>query len=646
MSMSKTNVKILDGIIAAWVEQADAQGTHDDGNHRYTGRLFPVSFERLTMETIKDNLGRKWRTVAASLMELARRVDAWHPTDCARGLCREFYLSSTDKDLTAALGDRSTVSRTIDRAITVGMLCETQAAYHYGSDKARPKAYIYNPNAAAMLAAMMMDGPLDTPIQAAFSAPKTNLHTNRDRDGGERLFNPLQELQISSNICQNLGAGKGLQGASGGCHDIGGCKGLQGASGGVCGACVDSLSSGGGKGLLGASGGVCGASADTAPAWRFATHINRAAASDLAVLQGLHQSYPWLSEYQDRVDQLNTALPPMFRMSFTPKVKRGAAGRVSKVGIRCHSPFCQTLHGEFREAVLRDLGFNAVYSYDTKSSIYRITYLLNTGVWIDNGVDFYRLMLPRESYLSRETYKSLAQRLYFCHSVREVFNAIKPRPLDPSGMVDRSTMAAAARLGVSKDTEAAILARLGTYWEAMRGIVTPLRSEIFLHESCIYIDLLEALMARGYQVGQVYDGFYSSSPDIADACLSLLPAIAKRYLGKTGMVTRPEPLGMRIRLGQLEDPPATDEDTAPNPQDPPATRDGGSRDDNALDGFLDALFGDDTATPKDTPPAPQVSPHAVDTLLDSLSWLGSPQDPPRPKHDRRLGLTLEALLDG
>lgn len=629
MSMSKTNVKILDGIIAAWVEQADAQGTHDEGNHRYTGRLIPASFERLTMEGIKDNLGRKWRTVAASLMELARRVDAWHPTDCARGVCREFYLSSTDKDLTAALGGQRAVSRAICHAKAIGLLVETQTTYSHHNDKAHPKAYCYNPNAAAILAAMMMDGPLDTPHQAAFSATRANLSTNRERDRERDFFNPLQEPQISSNICQNLGAGKGLQGASGGCHDIGGCKGLQGASGGVCGACVDSLSSGGGKGLLGASGGVCGASGN----WRFATHINRAAASDLEVLQGLHQSYPWLREYQDRVDRLNAALPPMFRMSFTPKVKRGAAGRVSKVGIRCHSPFCQTLHGEFREAVLHDLGFNAVYSYDTKSSIYRITYLLNTGVWVDNSVDFYRLMLPRESYLSRDIYKSLAQRLYFCHSVREVFNAIRPRPLDPSGMVDRSTMAAAARLGVSKETEAAILARLGTYWTAMRGIVTPLRSEIFFHESCIYIDLLEALMARGYQVGQVYDGFYSSSPDITDACLSLLPAIAKRYLAKTGMVTRAEPLGMRIRVGQLED--------------PPATRDGGSRDDNALDGFLTALFGpDDTATPKDTPPAPQVSPHAVDTLLDSLSWLDKPQDQPRPKHDRRLGLTLEALLDG
>lgn len=662
----------IDNIIAAWVRLADAQGNTEHGSHRYTGRTFPAAFPVLTAGEIRERLGRQWKHTAGNLLDLARRVESWKPTDTARGVAREFYLSSLDADLVAALGAQPTVSRTIDKAIALGMLTETRAAYSHHNDNAHPKAYTYNPNAAALLAAVM-DAKMNT-IKGQpqiFDGP-AKMNTNRERDIETRLFSPLESssnlFKGNSRDCQNLGAGKGFQGASGafkGSQNIDAGKAFDGASKGLAGVELDKLPSGLDKGQ---QGGIQGFQEATPRPWKFGTHLNRAA-TDAEIVKGLSVSYPWLQEYQDRAARLNATLPPIFQMTFTPKIKRGKAGKVSKVGIRCHSPFCATLRGAFREAVLRDLGFSSVYAYDTKSSIYRISYLLNTGKWIANDIDFYELMKPRECYLDRSTYKSLAQRLYFCHSAAEVFNALKPRPADPQGLLDRATMERAARLCYGKETEQAIRARLEVYWAAMRAIVNSYRSEIFFHESCLYLDLLEALTARGYKVGQVYDGFYCDRPDIEAACLSLLPKIAKNYLEKTGMQTQPEPLAMRMKFeapaNAVESPvkpldaPKVDndtptackgqQDTAKGQQDTPTPARIDKGQDKELDEFLAALFGGGDEAPKETPPRPNVSPvnpQAVQSLIDGLpAWLDGVDDTPRPvKHDKALGLTLEDLL--
>ena len=38
------------------------------------------------------------------------------------------------------------------------------------------------------------------------------------------------------------------------------------------------------------------------------------------------------------------------------------------------------------------------------------------------------------------------------------------------------------------------------------------RSEIFLHESCIYAQVAHKLRTMGYKVFQVYDGFFTDKP--------------------------------------------------------------------------------------------------------------------------------------
>lgn len=704
----------IDKIIAEWVRKADEQGSTESGSNRYTGKIFPTNFEKLTAGEVKARLGRKWRAVAGTLMTLAKRVDAWKPTDTTRGVAREFYLSTLDATLVGVLGGQRNVANAIKHAKAVGMLVETRAEYTYKNEQARPKCYTYNPTTAALLSSMMDGGVNLSTIkgqanlstikgQAAFFDGGVNLSTNRECEEEKTFFTIGKILEENSRGSQNLGAGKGFQEASKGfqgCLEIGADKGFQGASKGLAGVELDKLPSGLDKGQQGASKGFQQA---TPRPWKFGTHLNRTA-TDAEIQRGLALSYPWMTEYQERAAALNTTLPPIFRMTFTPKIKRGKGGKVSKVGIRCHSPFCQTLRGEFRHAVLRDLGFPAVYEYDTKSSIYRISYFLSTGVWMENSVDFYEVMKPRECYLDRETYKSLAQRLYFCHSAAEVFNSIKPRPIDPQGLLDRSTMERAARLFYDKETERGVKERLETYWQAMRSIVTPYRSEIFMHESCLYLDLLEALTARGYKVGQVYDGFYSSAPDIAEKCLELLPGLAQSYLKKTGMKTGPEPIAMKTALqaaAQGQETPANDLDAPKVDHEPPTASNAvetpakavestptlevqestappkvekpledfiaehaaravestpkavEKAPDAGLDAFLSMLFPGGDEAPKESPketPVPstvsKVSPEAVDAFIKSCPWLAeTPKETPRPvKHDKDLGFTLDDLL--
>lgn len=704
----------IDKIIGEWVRKADEQGSTENGSHRYTGRTFPANFEKLTAGEVKARLGRQWRHTAGNLLTLARRVESWKPTDPARGVAREFYLSTLDANLVGVLGGQRNVANAIDKARAVGLLVETRTEYSYKNEQARPKGYIFNPTAAALLSSMMDGGAKISTIkgqpkistikgQAKISTIKgqpqifdgpAKISTNREYQEDRLFFTIENSIEENSKECQNLGAGKGFQETDKGfqgCHETGLDKGLDGVE-------LDKLPSGLDKGHQGASKGF----QEAAPArpWKFGTHLNRTA-TDTEIQKGLEASYPWMTEYQDRAARLNTTLPPIFRMTFQPKIKRGKGGKVSKVGIRCHSPFCQTLRGEFREAVLRDLGFPAVYEYDTKSSIYRISYFLSTGVWMENSVDFYEVMKPGDCYLDRETYKSLAQRLYFCHSAAEVFNSIKPRPIDPQGLLDRSTMERAARLFYGREVEQAVKERLEVYWHAMRAIVTPYRSEIFFHESCLYLDLLEALTARGYKVGQVYDGFYSDRPDIEAACLSLLPGLAQSYLKKTGMKTGPEPLAMKTALeaaAHAVESPANgleavkvdnDTPTASNAVETPAKAVESTpahevqerpvkplaafiaehaaavqestpkavekAPDAGLDAFLSMLFPGDEApkeSPKETPAPPtvskvsKVSPEAVDAFIQSCPWLAeTPKETPRPvKRVKGLGFTLEDML--
>lgn len=507
--MKENDARQIDKMLEFWLWSRDNQrGEH---GRRYTGRAFPTPFQTLSDEEIKARLGRKWKSIIPKLITLAERIDEFTPTDAETGVCREFYLSSTDAGLLKAM-PRKAVSRMIDKAVQVGMMRETSSEYKI---KDTPKAYIYNPYTRFQLSNVSTY----KATRADDDMPPANVSTYKacpvGNDGAGANVSTYKANPVFCAQIPNVSTYEDIEreGERASLYRAERSKGFQ----------ISHQNLGNGnRGIDFAKG----------------LKLNM---TDTEIMNGIHQAYPMLHYYQSKIENMNKHLPPLFKMTFNPSITRAAAsGTVSKIGIRYHSPLCQTLSGDFRKGILKSHGFNEIHSFDIKSSIYRVTYLLNFGRWMENDLDFYELMKPRESFLDRKTYKLLAQRLYFCSSPADCFQSVFHGVRDDNGHFLQW------KDYIPDDMKAKIIERLETYWDAMRGVVgTPLKSAIFYHESALYIDLLAELWKRGIFAVSVYDGFYSPSPDLKSACLEILPELAARYLSMTGFEPLPEPLRMR-----------------------------------------------------------------------------------------------------
>ena len=163
--------------------------------------------------------------------------------------------------------------------------------------------------------------------------------------------------------------------------------------------------------------------------------------------------------------------------------------------------------------------------YDVKSSIYRTTYMLNTGEWLPQEVDFYSLMFAGEKpdeangyhfddAQKRADYKQACMRLYFCKSAEEQWNKMRRAGMLPDycGKEEQLAEIAAAR-------------------QKMRRAVggKTYGPEIFLHESCLLMMLRSELYKRGVRTSQCYDGFWSDDARLPTMCEEILPQVASDY---------------------------------------------------------------------------------------------------------------------
>lgn len=242
--------------------------------------------------------------------------------------------------------------------------------------------------------------------------------------------------------------------------------------------------------------------------------------TDGDALQAVNNAYPWLPDYQAKIARLNERLEdyPLLQMSFNPTITRSKSGQISKIGIRCTSPFCSSATDGEREHILNTMIGGIHYDFDIKSSIYRVNYFMATGIWADNDVDFYALMPHDDFKGTRADYKAMAMLLYFNRTGAEIVNKINFRRMRAGLQVIpqcyRAGLADWLQAAIDKMDEV-IGGRIGT-------------AEIFLHESCIYADLLEYLLDKGIMICQCYDGFYSNQP-IGEIIQAALPDIARRY---------------------------------------------------------------------------------------------------------------------
>ena len=256
--------------------------------------------------------------------------------------------------------------------------------------------------------------------------------------------------------------------------------------------------------------------------------------TDKAVIETLHKNYPYLSEFEklneENNENLMKTINPLYTPTysgnirdallllgkFEPKVKRNfKTGVITGISIRetSKAAILPKTEGNFtREDLFVNLyGTKDVYEFDVKSSIYRVTYFMNKGEWLSNDVDFYQMISPYEFETDedRENFKAVCQRFYFGKSPEQVFEKLWKKKY------------------IEKSEENA--GHIASIFSNMRKVVgDTYDSEIFLHESCIYMLLMRELIKRGYTVTQVYDGFYCDK-DIEDLCIELLPVCAAEY---------------------------------------------------------------------------------------------------------------------
>lgn len=229
--------------------------------------------------------------------------------------------------------------------------------------------------------------------------------------------------------------------------------------------------------------------------------------SDELIAAGINEKYPQYARMCEVIAQDNL-MKPVDEMDYANiNVKRDRNRNAISISIRKTNQYCPAkVHGitsEDRESgkILRDeilkAKFGNVYENDVKSSIYRITYLLNYGEWLDDSVDLYERIYGSKfrSREERNTFKApFCMQLYFNSSSRAMKARIEYRKSKTKEWNDENF--GYTLIEKAKDN---MYRAIGKSWQ----------SEIFLHESCIYTEVAHRLRTEGYKVVQIYDGFFT-----------------------------------------------------------------------------------------------------------------------------------------
>lgn len=231
----------------------------------------------------------------------------------------------------------------------------------------------------------------------------------------------------------------------------------------------------------------------------------------------LYENYPELEQYQNIADELNETFfsddldrQIQFRPSFTWNKGNKI---VRKIGIRATNSLVSVKKEKedgdedgtiYRDDILKR--YNLSYEFDVKSSVPRVTYLLNNGFWMDNNFDFYEEMFKHFIKLCPE------EKLEWNEETRKIFKSFHMKGyFDTEAMMATHLKFAISKKGKYDKNEWNNLDKvMSAYKQAIASTVGELKydSEVFFYESCIYLDVLKELLNKNYKVLQIYDGFY------------------------------------------------------------------------------------------------------------------------------------------
>lgn len=211
------------------------------------------------------------------------------------------------------------------------------------------------------------------------------------------------------------------------------------------------------------------------------------------------KSYPQIDYYNNYLDYINSTYEGIEGLLYTyfyPRVHHRADNKVY-FGIRAWSTFCSLPKKPNTRCCWRSqvldcfFGENNWKEYDINGSIFRVAKSLKEGKWYDGLEDIYRELhkAPFRNKDARNKFKVTCNIVNFCKDMKKACAAYRDK--------FRSRAKNVRLLPVMNDLKKRITESYGEF-----------DSEIFLHESCIYIGALYRLIKAGYNAVMLYDAIY------------------------------------------------------------------------------------------------------------------------------------------
>lgn len=249
--------------------------------------------------------------------------------------------------------------------------------------------------------------------------------------------------------------------------------------------------------------------------------------NDEIINRGLVEKYPQLLELWKTIDEDNVAKPLDEYDYALPKIRRDKNNNASKISFRMTNQYCPAkVHSisdddyqsgrMIRDEIIKEK-FGGVYENDVKSSIYRITYLLNKGIWLDSSIDLYEEIYGSkfQSKEDRDLFKHpFCMQLYFNKSSKQMKAHIEYKK-------------SATKKWNQENGGFELIMKAQD--NMVKAIGKSYESEIFLHESCIYAQVSHKLRQMGYKVIQIYDGFFTDKELSKDTFDKIVKEQAIRY---------------------------------------------------------------------------------------------------------------------
>ena len=229
----------------------------------------------------------------------------------------------------------------------------------------------------------------------------------------------------------------------------------------------------------------------------------------------LNARYPQFLEGKKIADELNKTLPieEKIKWQWHLELKQHDGKKyLTKIGFRASNMICSyknrenknpCYRGKWRREYLTEVYGSKWSHYDFNASIWRLSYNLLHDEMLPESMDGYELAYGDKfkSDDDRDIFKKIAMRLYF-GGINQLGVQVENKFKEIANKLGKKYTYNHARArciqDIMSDHKLLAVEKIGGFFD----------SEIFLHESCIYLNIYKDIVDSGIRCTQIYDSFY------------------------------------------------------------------------------------------------------------------------------------------